>query len=491
MARLIIFFEEYVDLDILKSYPDYDIEIYSFDPKRQSFLTDKVRFFNSKDLINKEFHIFLSKKVNEIVKVLRSNPNFTFSKETDHSSAVNFIHFSRHFFYYCFSMIYLINKILTNLKSDDRVILFQDDKDIKSYAFNQIGALNEGFSMLNYLLGLYLKANNQVNVIHHRVKFNSMPRARKKSKLEIFFRAIFFKLQLIFFRFFTSEKKKIFAYSSFYNINRILGIVDPKEKYLKVFLSSKFSFKEVYKSFLGKEFFFFAIPETVNTKLRYEPDIQIEEYSKLIATLAKDGVFKIYRTDLGNLYQSYLNNWLFYYLKSIYIKSLHIGKIFQGENFDFFVAQTAVGLAYAISDRTIESNVKSFLVPHGSFPNHSNKISLTEWSEHGRTLINTNYQYVSIQTPWAEKFLEQQDQTVSIPLKTGPLIFADRTNSELTKSQLREKIFKKHHRNKRIYLHASTPKLFSNFIPYVYETFDEYVKDRIKDWSKAKDYVLN
>ena len=88
----------------------------------------------------------------------------------------------------------------------------------------------------------------------------------------------------------------------------------------------------------------------------------------------------------------------------------------------------------------------------------------------------THYPFVAVQTQWAERFLKDQTDLLSKPLVTGPLIFAQKSRLHDTKEMLRVKIFEKHS-NKKILLHAGTPKRWRAFRPWVYETVEEYIKN--------------
>ena len=120
-------------------------------------------------------------------------------------------------------------------------------------------------------------------------------------------------------------------------------------------------------------------------------------------------------------------------------------------------------------------NIPSMMIPHGSFTAVYNEYSKMEWEENALGIINTQYKYVAVQTPLAEKFLSDIN-CESKPVITGPLLFGrkiDKTTGvlELGRRYASEEDY--------IILHAGTPKHRACCRLLNYETIDEYVDGMI------------
>ena len=125
-------------------------------------------------------------------------------------------------------------------------------------------------------------------------------------------------------------------------------------------------------------------------------------------------------------------------------------------------AQHSLGISYALGEICLHSDIAALLISHGSHVPHNQSLAELEWSIHAHTMINSHYPFVAIQSPWAKKFLNGQNGVISKSIETGPLLFARKQENNRNKLKLRKKIFGSHS-NKRIILHAGTPKRWKLF----------------------------
>ena len=86
-------------------------------------------------------------------------------------------------------------------------------------------------------------------------------------------------------------------------------------------------------------------------------------------------------------------------------------------------------------------------------------------------MIANTYPYVSVQTPWTERFLDYYKDP-RIRLKTGPLIYS--VTSTKDKEEFRNSILPKGS-NKKIVVHATTMKARYGARLHIAETLDEYL----------------
>ncbi len=153
------------------------------------------------------------------------------------------------------------------------------------------------------------------------------------------------------------------------------------------------------------------------------------------------------------------------------------------------ISQHARGLTAIAGEVCRIQNIPSLMVPHGSFTPLRNPQSALEWRENALGMINTPYEYVALQTPLTEGFIND----LSIKSKTiitGPLIIGRPIATNQAQQNLRKKLAPN---GEKIILHASTPKHRQGQRFLNYETIDEYVQamaDLITAVDTLKGYKL-
>ena len=154
-----------------------------------------------------------------------------------------------------------------------------------------------------------------------------------------------------------------------------------------------------------------------------------------------------------------------------YFESCNLYKYLLKSKPKFVISQYARETTAVLGELTNLKGIPSLMIPHGSFTSIYNKYSLMEWEENALGVVNTSCKYVAKQTPLIEDFLSDV-KTNSIPVITGPLIFA-RENTKRNEADILKGKFTSS--DKKIILHAGTPKSrrYQRFVNY--ETIDEYV----------------
>ena len=171
----------------------------------------------------------------------------------------------------------------------------------------------------------------------------------------------------------------------------------------------------------------------------------------------------------GDIFKNFLRNKLMPHLLQLNSNVSRLNKVLQKIKPGIVIAQSSVDQGCALGELSRQQAVPSILVSHGTMVPPKNEYETIEWKDQGALLMNTEYQYNAIQSPWAEKYL-QAIPAKSKGVKTGPLLFA--TCDKSVQTSLREAIIPGF-KNKLIILHASTP----NIRPFVYETHDEYIRN--------------
>jgi hypothetical protein len=150
------------------------------------------------------------------------------------------------------------------------------------------------------------------------------------------------------------------------------------------------------------------------------------------------------------------------------------------------LSQHALGYSYVLGEICSIENIPGLLITHGTHvPQKEDKYAQIEWGEHAKTIINTHFSYTAIQSPMADEFFSGLDDKYSTGLKTGPLIYS-RSKHDESLSELKERLIGKTHLDKKIIIHAGTPKGSNAIRPWVYETIDEYIRN-INDLIDAVD----
>ena len=139
------------------------------------------------------------------------------------------------------------------------------------------------------------------------------------------------------------------------------------------------------------------------------------------------------------------------------------------------LSQHALGYSYALGEMCSMKNIPSLLITHGTHvPQKKDKYAQIEWGEHAKTIMNARFSHSAIQSPMASEFFSGLNDKYSIGLKTGPLIYA-RSKHEGSIIKLKERLIGEVCLDKKIIIHAGTPKGNSSMRPWVYETIDEYI----------------
>ncbi len=192
---------------------------------------------------------------------------------------------------------------------------------------------------------------------------------------------------------------------------------------------------------------------------------------------------------LGDCIERFLLDDLVGEAKQLHAEAKGIERIAESLKPMLAVSQHALGQHGALGEICQAKGIPSLLVTHGSHVPQDDTFAYKEWSSHAKTIFNANFGRVAVQTPWAEKFLRQQE-TLAKTLQSGPLLFAAPSGRGGDRAEWRKKCYgiTPNSSNSFVVLHAGTPKPWSSFRPWVYETTDEYLQN-INDLIAAAEQV--
>jgi len=137
-------------------------------------------------------------------------------------------------------------------------------------------------------------------------------------------------------------------------------------------------------------------------------------------------------------------------------------------------------LSYALGELCGGMDVPSVLISHGSHVPPKNEYDRMEWLDHGKGLIDTDYRYHLLQSPWAREYAKVMGKRDGY-VEVLPLIYA---TVDRSRKQERQLAMYPGSLGKKIIVHASTPKPRAATRFYVYETMDEYIEN-MKDLIEA------
>lgn len=448
-------------------------------PSAQVALTELgIPFIKSNYLFEKKDHIEISKKSKNIIKLMREHFFLEDNVGVKHAYETEFFSFFRHYYlHYCLSTLLILDNATNKFKLDLIICSYSvEPKDINKY-------LTHSSSMMGYIAQQYATKNNLKIIVEGENKRE----VTEQDDQNILIRKLVFETQLFLYKYLSKDKNIIWATHSAYNIPRVAnylrykindallvgGLLDKKSKLLSLFIDRKF-----YK--------FYKFPPPTSKK---EVSFFIRSYfetTKIISDIIKrkKNVFSFKNVEMHDLFMDYINNGLKNQIKETFNGSKAFSRIVSLKKPSFLISNQAASYHYAIGEICKKENIKGLLISHGSHvPQVCSEITY-EINEHSRYMVNTHYPFVSAQTTWTKRFLEEQKDLVSKPIDTGPLLFS-KQDFNVNYSDLRKNTFQQHHK-KKIILHAATPFGWNYFHPLINLTLDEYV-DHINDLIQSVD----
>jgi len=294
-------------------------------------------------------------------------------------------------------------------------------------------------------------------------------------------------------RTFTKNKRALLIADDSYNMpNLVEQITKNKSDLFPIYLniSMRRFWDHAKNALMGKELFFLHGGQSFSGKV---DDSHLKKHLRLFSkkiesrqSASKEFVFL--GVNLKNTLLDYVNNLAPMHMAHLENCTKEIHSIVRISSPRLSLSQHALGYSYALGEICSMSSIPGLLVTHGTHaPQEGDKYAKLEWSEHAKTIFNSHFSHTAIQSPMAGDFFQSLDDTYSIALKTGPLLFA---RAEANPDSSKQDLIGVEHANKKIILHAGTPKSYNSMRPWVYETNDEYIRN-INDLIKVVDQLEN
>ena len=140
----------------------------------------------------------------------------------------------------------------------------------------------------------------------------------------------------------------------------------------------------------------------------------------------------------------------------------------------FVMSPFSRGVTFALGELCRKHSIAGMLIPHGTFRPPENRFEEIEFDHLGRGVMNSEFPYVSAQSPWEVKYAEHYKLKSQV-VNTGPLIWS--IIEKEPPAGFKEKLLGKQNAHKKVILHAATHKWRRFLRVYINETADEYIQE--------------
>lgn len=426
---------------------------------------------NTLEFFDPDGHEKVSIATMSVISAIRPCFHCLNHKDVTHAFERTAIYYLRWFLNYVFSQIWIVNNVISEIKPD-RVIFFSV-VDLRGSEF----FLSDGLPSLGSIVNVINKKKYYSTKLVFHNKKNNWFKPRDKLKFRQY---ISFDLMLFLYKLRVRRKRVILIPADTYGISSIAKkFLSKRENFMPVYLfPGRGKLRKLIDVLCNRSFCFFSVSETLVQDEFARFDIIWQKTYKEIEDkfLLKPLGFEFCGADISLLAGEYIRQHIKAIMFRLNANVDALYRIFDVAPPYFVMSQHAVGVSYALGELCRATGVNGILISHGSHVPQDHRVAVREWVEHARTMLIGHYPYVAVQTPWTKRFLEREADLLSETLVTGPLIFGTQNQGNADRDELRLKHFGEYS-DKKILLHAGTPKSWRNFRPWIYETPDEYVRN--------------
>ena len=302
----------------------------------------------------------------------------------------------------------------------------------------------------------------------------------KKKNKKNFLNNIIFQIIYLFI-----SSKYLLLYNNDYGMEKYVNILKKKYKFNKILFFLNFKTKINY---FNKYFKYKLLTFSIQDRIFFfnNKDKRLKKYTK---NYLKNIDSKISRDKrLRFLLKNYINNYLFHFMNDLVTSSENIFRFLKKKKPSVILSRLTSNIGYSIAEISKKLEINSYIVSHASHVFNKDKLSMFDWLINSKSTINSMHSHVAAQSILSLEFLKKIKVKSKI-INTGPIIFCHPTDENKLED------YKKNF-NKKIILHASTPKDIINFRAINYETTYDYIKnlnDQILSLSKRKDifFIIN
>ena len=440
-------------------------------PCAQALLKQKNKeYTNTLPFFGKEGHKSVLNKSAEIIDKLR-NEFIIKDKHGIHATyEIDFFAQLRFHLHYWLVHLYIIDQAIAHYNPSS--VISSSLNPSKSFNLGVHGISNNDKLLADVVSAYCISHNINHKVVHtsDKVRFNS------RVKLKSFIGLCVFETMLFLYKHLISFKVLFVSPNDSYNMTEVISRAQSRfehSTWVQLFFH-KLPYKDLFKELIQRRVWtFFTLSSAFSVRkssIHKDLNVKIQRISDIMIT--NPDVFEYSGVNLAPCLSRYIKDGLCWEMLKLESQVDSLSRVLDVHKPKFVFSASSSGVTYALGELCSKKNIPSMLISHGSHVPHKNVYAKAEWNEHAKLLINTHYQYVALQTPWAKRFIDDIQNLRSIPVVTGPSIFTGDRVKEHCSS--REKLLPEH-KNKTIIIHAGTPKSPASMRPWVYETIDEYV----------------
>ncbi|MCP4268644.1 MAG: hypothetical protein GY777_24200 [Candidatus Brocadiaceae bacterium] len=461
-------------LDELKS--EY-VNIIAIQPDVQAYLKRKeILYSNTTKFFTKESHQNILLKSAEIIEPFRALLNIRDCLGIKEGYNNAFVFYLRHYsILYLLWQIEVVHNAIDRLRPEKLIAVKMD------YYPDAMDSIPRNERYLGIIVEkIAEKRGLQVELFTGKKKhYNSIVEKTKLAFLEII-KTIIFQINMALFGYKSKGRKYVLYSSASYNLTKVIqSLISKYDRLMYALIYSNHKAKDLKRMFCDDKHWnmLSCLPAYLSSNKRSG---FLKELNKTIIMLKEffsnnREILRYKGIDFQELVFLKIKESMIPFLINMHGQTYYLDKFIRNKNPVLVLSQMARGLFYNLGELASFHNIPSVLISHGSHVPASNRYAELEWGEHGLGLMNTHYKYIAIQSPWALRYLKSRPSN-SIPIITGPLLFTKIKIDEDIKLSTKKRIVPQHYK-KTIILHASTPKLYQAYRPYVYETVDEYIEN--------------
>jgi hypothetical protein len=378
--------------------------------------------------------------------------------------------------------LYIIDQAIT--KHSPKCIYIDNCRSIN----NARVSISDSSRIFGKVVRQYVESNALDIQIVEEPERNCKPKVSNNSVFKVVhFLNIFMSAVFWVYRPFLKNKEVLLVADDSYNMLSLVNKIKVKDpKVFPIYLNiGKGKFWQHIKNVLTGKEVFFSQSGCIKGISKILKD-SLQDFSKKIVHNKNRVNFNFLGVDLRDVLPPYIDKSISGKMALLENSIKQIHSIINTKKPYLALSQHALGYSYALGEICSMENTPGLLITHGTHTvQKEDKYAHLEWSEHAKTIINTHFSHSAIQSPMADEFFSSLDDKYSIGLKTGPLIYS-RLKHDESLSKLKERLIGKTHLDKKIIIHAGTPKGSNAIRPWVYETIDEYIRN-INDLIDAVD----
>lgn len=457
--------------DLLELKAD-GVRVLALSPCAQAFCLDQdIPFIDLGSIFSKQSHIDILLQNEKVLSFLREKFTFQDDQGNYQSYKSSGLLYIRQFvLMYLFWLAEIVLNAIKNI-NPDKLIWVSKEMDFQP--------LEKLTLQEDYLSRILEKITCDQNILFEEISSDYVP---GKNILRSFFlnvfRWVWFYVSLFWLALWKGKRKYLFGSSEHYNLGNVLGRFTKKNR--------KWSLVYVFASKYAKEFkllftrnywnFFFQFPSGIffprRSKIKRRVGQFVQEYLSQIETNAQ--MFEYKGLNLSDLVLEKLEHTLGNFLQTLSGQGYYIEMLIKVLQPGLVVSQMSLGCFALMAEISQRYNVPTLMISHGSHVKSYNPYAFKEWEEHSYGLMKTPFEYVAVQTPLTKEYCKEHT-VESTQIVTGPLLFSAISDFS-RKQELKEKIVPEHV-NKKIFVHAGSPKPNQSFRPCVYETIHEYISN--------------